>query len=829
MVLTDFLLNESISMLQRSKCGFITSFHLTDKVDEILIKDFTEISKNNDLALLAIGGYGRRELAPFSDIDIMILTDKRNSNSSETAEKVLYSYWDKGINISQSFRTIEETVEDSLKDLQTRTSHLDVRFLAGNKKLFDSFLIHSYPKILKKNKKDFISQLFSEVNKRYKTYSLSLYQLEPNIKEGRGGLRDMHTLLWLIKVAEGLKSIDDLGSIISKNEVRHFKRACEFILRSRICLHIVSKRKNEILSFEYQEAVSNLMGFKKTNLFLSTEIFMRIYYRHSRTIMDTLKKIMKIYGRSIFSLFPALIVKKVTDNFAISKGEIIIYNPILLSSTEIILEAFWVYAITNSEFSNKLQEEMKKRKLIIKKNRPLSTKSALIFIKILSTQRVYETLYEMHRLSILDRLFPDFGRLRHLVVYEPYHRYTVDEHTLRTIKHLESLKTNKIQRFPILNELSKEISPHVLYLALLFHDIGKGIYGSTMKHEGEGYKRLKRIIESFEISNDDKRTIEFLVKNHILLSNIALKRDIDDIETIISVADAVENENNLKALLLITFADMSAVNPDYFTEWRCQLLINLYSRTLSHLKGMTSATDLCQENKEFIALLPERYAIANTSDEIKKDYNLFHIAISEDPAVEIRKKRDNTTEIVIVAFDARCLFLKILDVIGYIGLNIVQARLYPTKKEMVLDKIVVSNWDDLEYKGFADQFIKKMKDNIKAETTILDGITEENYMEKINSSGLTLSPHLINFETFVEIDNESSSAFTIIEFFAPDRIGLLFNTAKIFSLFDIDIYSAVINTEDNIAHDVFYVQHKGQKVDSILTIKLIKAIHYVLS
>ncbi|MCX8070259.1 MAG: HD domain-containing protein, partial [Thermodesulfovibrionales bacterium] len=581
----------------------------------------------------------------------------------------------------------------------------------------------------------------------------------------------MHTLFWLLKVVRGLKNFDDLSSLITQNEVRHFKRACEFILRSRICLHVVSNRKNEVLSFEYQDAVSSLMGFKKTNLFLGSEIFMRIYYRHSRTIMETLKKIMNIFGRSIFSLFPALIVKKISNNFSISKGEIIINDPVSLSNDEVLIEAFWVYAITNAEFSNKLQEEIKKRKLIIKKNKPLSMKTTSIFIKILSTQRVYETLYEMHRLNILDRLFPDFGRLRHLVVYEPYHRYTVDEHTLRTIKHLESLRVNKIQRFPILNEISKDVPCHVLYLALLFHDIGKGIYGSTMKHEGEGYKRLKTILETFELSNQDKRMIEFLVKNHILLSNFALKRDIDDNETIISVAEAVENEKNLKALLLITFADMAAVNPDYFTEWRCQLLINLYSKTLAHLRGMTSEVDSYLEHKEFIALLPERYAITNTSEEIKKDHHLFNSAITEGTSVEIRKKREDTTEIVVVAFDARCLFLKILDVIGSVGLNIVQARLYPTKNEMVLDKIVVSNWNDLQYPGFTDYFKNKMKENIKKETTILDGINEENYMDKIKSGGLTLPSHLVNFETFVEIDNESSSAFTIIEFFAPDRIG----------------------------------------------------------
>jgi len=826
MVFNDFLIKEATSVLQRSKCGFITSLHLTEVVDKILVEDFDELAKDSKITLLAVGGYGRKELAPFSDIDIMIIANKRDPLTSESAERLLYSFWDKGINISHSFRTINETLEDSLKDLQTRTSLLDVRFISGNKSLFNTFILDAYQKIVKKNKKDFISQIFNEVYRRYKTFSLSLYQLEPNIKEGRGGLRDLHTILWLCRIALGFKSLDDLKSLFTKNEFRHFKRACEFILRTRIYLHVVSRRKNELLTFEYQEALSNLMGFKKTNLFLGSEIFMRVYYRHSRTIMDALKKVMNLFSKTIFSLFPPLIVKKASKHFCISKGEIILDSKYTLDSPELILEAFYVYATTNKEFSERLQDLIGKKKLIINKDRQLSSHSAQLFIKILSTKRVYETLYEMHRLGILDRLFSDFGRLRYLVVYEPYHRYTVDEHTLRTIKHLESLRNNSNQKFPLLNNLTLEIAPYILYIALLFHDIGKGIYGSSMKHEGEGYKRLKTLLEPFEIDKKEKKTIEFLVKNHIFLSKYALKRDIDDIETIKWIADTVENEYNLKALLLITFADMSAVNPEYFTDWKAKLLFEIYHKTISHLRG--DVFRIQKGNREFLSLLPERYAVASSHDDIIRDHKLFESFNGNEPMVEIRKIRDENTEIIIVAHDERCLFLKILDVIGSEGLNILNARLYPTKNERILDKITVSNWANLEHPGFTEYFIRKMKQVITSETRILNGINVENYREKIKCEIANLPSHLVNFETFVEIDNESSGNFSIIEFFAGDRIGLLFDVARIFSLFDVDISSAVINTEDNIAHDVFYVQHKAEKLDSLLTLKIIRAVHYVL-
>ncbi len=829
MNLNNLLIKEALSKIQTSKCGFITSHHLACMIDEILISDFNSIAGDRDLALVAIGGYGRKELAPFSDIDIMLLAKRRDNASSEGAERVLYSFWDRGINISHSFRTISETLEDAMKDLQTRTSLIDCRFLAGSGQLWRDFLSEAHQRIINKKKRDFVKALLREVSRRYKNYSLSLYQLEPNIKEGRGGLRDYHTLLWLCRVTQGIKGLSELKTLMDTKEFRYFNRACEFILRARIGLHILSKAKNEVISFEYQDALSKLMGFKKTSRFLSSEIFMRVYYRHTRTIMEALRKVINLSSQRLFDRFTPMFVKRVTDNFSLSKNEIILNKNSELKEQTILLEAFYVYALTGKEFSSSLQNSIRKRQNLLGKRRKISAESISYFIKILISQRVYETLYEMHRLNILDRLLPDFGRLRHLVIHEPYHRYTVDEHTLRAIKHLEALISNKEQRYPMLGTISRDISPIVLYIALLLHDIGKGIYGSSLKHEGEGYKRIKALLEEFNLPIDSRRMIEFLVKNHLLLSRFAFTRDTETLETILHIVDIVGNERNLKALLLITYADMAAVNPEFFSNWKAKMLFDLYMRTLEHMRGITNQVALSANTGWFVSNMPEHYLLSTPPEDIEQDSVLFSRAVSGEPAVEIREKGLGTVELVVAAYDAKCLFLKIVEQIGAVGINILKARLYPAKNEMVLDKIILSNVESVKGEGLTESLIKNIQQSLSSDIKILGELNRDNYKENFTTTAAMLPSHLVNLEPFVEIDNETSTANSIIELFAADRIGLLYDIAKILSLFEVDITYAVINTEDKIAQDVFYIQQKGRQLEGKEALKLLRALHFIVS
>lgn len=823
------IINSTVEMLQKTRCGFMTSQHLSSVVDEIISNEFERFA-TDELSLVAVGGYGRRELAPFSDIDLMILCKNKSQSVSNTVEKILYSLWDMGIGISHSVRTVQETIQDATDDIQTRTSLLDSRFICGSVELWNEYKRDAFEKIVRRKRGDFVASLLSEVSRRYKNYSLSLYQLEPNIKEGRGGLRDMHTIQWLMRISFGFEKLEDLKRFFSSVDYRQFKRACEFILRTRICLHIESKVKNELLSFQYQEKVAKMMGFKNTQRFLSSEIFLRIYYRHTRTIMDILNRISRLCVKRVMNVFNYFFKKPITNNYILFSNEIVIKDSSLLDNPDVIMEAFLAYAISKRSFSINLESEIKRAARKIKKSKQVSLVMSKTFMKILDSSRVYETLYEMHRLAILEIVIPEFRRLRYLVVHEPYHRYTVDEHTLRTIKHLEGIKSGINMKHKILYDITKELDIKPIYIALLLHDIGKGIYGSRLRHEGEGYKIIKGIIEIFELDRQSKCLIEFLVMHHLVLSRDALKRDIDDPNTILWLTDIVQDEIRLKSLMLITFADMSAVRTDFFGEWKAQILYELYSKTLAYIRGIDeiSVYPESEQIQGFLSLMPERYRLSTALEDVKMDFMLLNTAIKKGVSVEIRHHTTDVVEVVISTKDSKGLFLKIVDVISRFGLNIVKARLYPLKNSMIIDKIYVSNYHYVSWEGFEETFISELCEKILSDSDSLQLKTDFIDLSKLAYASSFKQRHFINFEPFVELDNDISENYTMIELFAGDRIGLLYDISKIFVAYGIDIVSAIINTEGDIAHDVFYVQHNRGKVSNIISLRILISIYYVV-
>src|SRR5208283_255271 len=314
-------------LIDRGFTGKSIVLDLTAQVDNMLsdafrmaLLDFYSGGAPDDLALIAVGGYGRSEMVPYSDIDIMLLSRVRDQKTTESAQAVLYKFWDMGLNISHSFRTLVECLQDSVKDPKTRTAIIDSRFLIGDRTVFEEFRREIYPKILFKKKRDFVGDILAEVNKRHKTFDDSVYLLEPNIKEGLGGLRDVHTLTWLSKVILKIDDISGLTAIFAKNDYLHLIKAFDFFLKIRLSLHIVSKCRNDVLSFEFQDAVAQLMGFKNTKKFIAAEIMMRLYYKKSEAISVALKRIMNISGRKYIQFPLNLSIKKITADFYLARN-----------------------------------------------------------------------------------------------------------------------------------------------------------------------------------------------------------------------------------------------------------------------------------------------------------------------------------------------------------------------------------------------------------------------------------------------------------------------------------------------------------------------------
>lgn len=793
--------------------GIAITRQLTRIVDGILEEDFAsafplppgeEGSRQKGLVLVAVGGYGRGEIAPYSDIDIMLLGRVRSEAITGSAQSVLYRFWDRGLNISHCFRTLKESIDDAMADLQTRTSLIESRYLAGDREVFDAFKRDMYPGILYKRKREFVGALLREIDKRHKMYGDSVYLLEPNIKEGRGGLRDIHSLSWLARVVLHSNGEGDQERLLTPPEYRRFTKAFDFLLRARLCLHTVSRRRNDTLSFEFQKPVAERAGFRNTKRFLAEEIMMRLFYRNARFIMDALEKVMKMSGwHYVGSRIPSpFSLKRISPDFSLANNEIIAMDKGLFRNPDSIFEAFSLFARTGKKFSEQVREKIRSRFLFINKKTRSSRKSVAYFFEILRSDRVYDTLREMQDTGILDRFLPEFGRVRHLVISEPYHRYTVDEHTLIALRSLELLKQTREAKLRYLSDIMKGVRKEILFLAVLLHDIGKGV---SRKHEEAGYMMLKGILERFGVESSDRNRIEFLVKNHIYLSKLVMTRDADDPETIAQLAERVENEENLNALYLMTYADMSAVNPHFWTEWKAYLFHDVYLKTKEHLRGSRGryfrSTD--RRLKEFVGNMPDRYLISSTDETIHADYLLAERARAEQVALSLQEHPDSIAEITIATANMPGLFSRIVGVVSRSGLNILRARLYTGQTGMVVDKIVVSNWREVWWQGMEEQVKEDLKEAIltMAETPPFQGRRPRPAPDR-------------RFESFIEIDNETSRDTTIIELLLPDRLGLLYDIATCFYGHSVDIISAIINTEDGVAQDVFYVQHRGKKLET---------------
>lgn len=829
--ISKLLCSKAAGLIESGSDGVFIVHKLTEIVDELLVTAYDSIAgKSIGLSLVAVGGYGLGELAPYSDIDIMLLARNRDAATTKTAQDVLYHLWDMGLNISHCFRTMSECVEDAMLDMQIRTSVLSSRFLAGDMAVFDEFKRDAYQKVLFKNKKEFVANMLREIDRRHKTYGDSVYLLEPNIKEGRGGLRDIHAIGWFAKVVMRSHNIKGLQKLLTTNDLKYFAKAHDFLLMIRLSLHLITQRRNDILSFEFHEAVSKMLGFHDTKRFLSSEILMRLYYRKAKNIRDALSKVMIFCGRQYVTLPVILSVKKITEDFYLSKNEIILKDKNIFKNPDKIMEAFSVYSASDKKFSYNVKEALRNRFLFINKKARASKKAKTCFLEILKSDRVYETLREMHDTGILDRFIPEFGKLRHLVIYEPYHRYTVDEHTLIAIKKLEDLKNTKHAKLTYLADILKNVKTEILFLAILLHDIGKGasdVYDSG--HEDAGYRLIKGILERFNIAYEERQRIEFLVKNHVELSKLALTRDPDAPETIAQLAELVENEENLNMLYLMTYADMTAVNPDFWTDWKAYLFYEMYSRTNEHLKGTrkNSYNILNAKLKDFVDDMPDRYLISSTIDAVGED---FKIAQERDKkaVISVKERGDRTAELTIIADDVPGLFSKIVGVLGFRGLNILRARLYTGKSGLVVDKVVISNWKEIWWQGMEEQINTDLSIALvtqENETKFVKRSFFEDYLP-ITASVFPLTKR---FESFVEIDNETSGEYSILELFSLDRLGLLYDISMLLYAEGVRIISAVINTEEHIARDVFYLQYNGTKLSSEITMQVLQGICNLVS
>ncbi len=482
-VIKNDVINEMGILLEQGYGGIFLVERYAKKIDAFIQRMASSFEEDIPFVIIATGGYGRAELAPFSDIDIMLLAEERAH--SEVAEQLLYKLWDTGLTISHSFRTPEECIEEAFLDIKTRTSLLESRFIAGDKRLYRSFRNNTYPEIAYKHRKGYVREKLREMQGRHRDSGDSVFLLEPNIKEGEGSLRDVHTAYWLSKVALKIEDVQGLSQLINTYDFRRLMSAYDFLLRARCSLHLITKRKNDLLAFEYQRNVATMLDFKDSKKFTATERFMRYYYLKSKVIYDVTRDIITACSRPYISLRKDMKIRKISSDFSVSGGRLIAsQEDLFMKNPAKIIESFYMYSKTGKRFSEKTKNTIKANLLRISRTMRSDSVATGHFLRIMKGNRVYETLKEMHDAGILGRFIPEFGALRMLVVHEPYHRYTVDEHTLQAIRNLEALKMTPLKSLEHLKTIARGLKHFdVLLLALLFHDIGKAV---GRHHEEEG-------------------------------------------------------------------------------------------------------------------------------------------------------------------------------------------------------------------------------------------------------------------------------------------------------------------------------------------------------
>lgn len=823
--MNDAVLTEIAAWMEQGLWGRQLAGRYTSFVDEKVAGIFNSLVDDPDLLIVATGGYGRRELAPFSDIDIMFLADSREH--TDAVEKILYRLWDERLDISHAVRTLRECNEEAFRDIRTRTALLEARYLAGSRRLYAQFRKEVYPAITFRKQKQFVAAKLTEREKRHISTGDSIYLLEPHIKEGDGGLRDVHAVLWLARVVFRIEDLAGLSAILTGHDHKRFLDAYDFMIQIRYCLHAVSKRQNDILSFEYQRAVASRLGFRDSKKFSGAERMMRYYYLKSRVIRDISHAVMVSCGKQYAPLFRDFTRKKITGDFSLSGGKLIAGNEAVFAGhSEKIMEAFYHFSKTDRKFSNRLSGLIRESLPRINSRTRGMPAAVHHFREIMRGNRVSETLRQMHETGVLGRFIPEFGALRSLVVHEAYHMYTVDEHTLLAIRNLERLRTTTIKSLEPLKEIILGLKQlEVLYLSILFHDIGKAV---GRHHEEEGYRRLKSIMGRLNMPPEKRLRIEFLVRNHVLMSRIAMTREIDDPEVIAGFADAVQDTENLRAIYLITYADMSAVNPQFWNAWKSSLLLQLYERTLQHLSGCGGVARshdpaalfpgngaLQQGFSMFLEAMPERYLLSMTGARLKEDFLLYQKAVARGTAVRIDVIPDGIAEIVICASDALGLFWRIVGFLSMKKLNIVHGRIYTGNNGIVIDTIAVSNWKEVWWEGLGHDIAVGLEDVLMMRRDIL-----------LPNPGPREAHGL--FDAFIEIDNESSDLYTLVEIYSQDRIGLLYDITRIFYEKGVGVVSARINTEAGHAQDIFSLCAGDKKLDYEKALEILRDLWPIL-
>jgi len=800
--------------------------------------------QKDKFAVTAVGGYGRDTLAPGSDIDLLFLFLPRPAEETHKAvEFMLYVLWDMGFKVGHATRTVEECIALSKSDMTIRTAILEMRYICGLQRLETELETRFDKEIVTGTGPEFIAAKLAERDERHRKAGDTRYLVEPNVKEGKGGLRDLHTLFWISKYYYHVRDQAELVKlgVLSKHEYRLLEKADDFLWAVRCHMHFLTGKAEERLSFDIQREIAEAFGYHTRPGLSAVERFMKHYFLVAKDVGDLTRILCAALEDQQAKTIPGLtgVISRFTHRnrkiagsveFVEDRGRITLADPEVFKRDPVnIIRLFHVADINGLEFHPDALKRVTRSLALIDNSLRENDEANRLFMSILTSKRDPALiLRRMNEAGVLGRFIPEFGKIVAMMQFNMYHHYTVDEHLIRTVDILSEIDKGRAEELhPLANKLISGIEDReALYLAVLLHDIAKG---RQEDHSIAGARVARKLCARFALSQKQTEIVVWLIEEHLTMSMVAQTRDLTDRKTITDFADRVQSLERLKMLLILTICDIRAVGPGVWNGWKGQLLRTLYYETELLLAGGFS--EVSRKERANAAAEALHAALADWSQKDRNTYTKLHYqpyllsvpledqirhanfirqADKAGQALATTVRTDSfhaITEITVLSPDHPRLLAVIAGACAAAGANIVDAQIFTTSDGRALDTIHVSR----EFPDDADELrraatIGRMIEDVLSGRKRLPEVIATRTRNRKKSKAFVIPPS-------VNITNSLSNKFTVIEVECLDRPGLLSEITAVLSDLSLDIQSARITTFGEKVIDTFYVTDLvGQKI-----------------